>query len=221
MIGNTVAVISDGSAVLGLGDIGPHAAFPVMEGKCALLKKFADINGVPICLDNVRDENGKTDPKKVIEVVKCIAPNYGGIILEDIAAPACFEIETTLEKALDIPVFHDDQHGTAIISLAALLNSLILANKKIGDVKVVVNGAGSAGIAISNIYINAGIEKENLIMCDSIGVIYKGRPERMNPFKENFQNDTDQRASYGSTNKCRNVFVGLFKGRISWNGSPT
>ncbi len=213
MKGNTVAVISDGSAVLGLGDIGPDAAFPVMEGKCALLKKFANIDGIPICLDNVRLENGKTDPKKVIEVVKCLAPNYGGIILEDFASPACFEIEQTLEKELDIPVFHDDQHGTAIISLAGLLNGLILTKKKIEEIIVVVNGAGAAGLAICDYYINAGVRKENLLLCDSKGVIYKGRSEGMNSYKEKYRNNTDKRTLKDAF-KNADVFIGVSKGDI-------
>ena len=162
--GNCVAVVSDGTAVLGLGNIGPEAGMPVMEGKSVLFKKFADINSIPICLGSVFQENGKTDPKKVIEAVKYLEPSFGGINLEDIGAPACFEIETTLKQKMSIPVFHDDQHGTAIISLAGILNALKLVGKKIEDCKFVMNGAGAAGIACAEYYIAAGARRENFIL---------------------------------------------------------
>ena len=173
--GNLVAVISDGTAVLGLGNIGPEAGIPVMEGKAVLFKHFANIDAIPICLKDVFLENGKTDPKKVIETVQRLEPVFGGINLEDIAAPACFEIEKTLKKTLSIPVFHDDQHGTAIISLAAILNALKLVNKKIENCRFVVNGAGAAGIACAEYYITAGAKRENFILCDIGGVINKTR----------------------------------------------
>jgi len=180
--GNLVAVISDGTAVLGLGNIGPKAGIPVMEGKAVLFKHFADIDAFPICLKDVFLENGKTDPEKVIETVERLEPVFGGINLEDIASPACFEIEKRLKKVMSIPIFHDDQHGTAIISLAAILNALKLVNKKIENCKFVVNGAGAAGIACAELYITAGAKRENFIMCDSKGVINATRvglsPER-------------------------------------------
>ena len=187
--GNMVAVVSDGTAVLGLGNIGPEAGLPVMEGKAVLFKHFADIDAVPICLGKVFNEKGRTDAAKVIAATECLEPTFGGINLEDIAAPACFEVETTLKKRMGIPVFHDDQHGTAIISMAAIMNALKLLGKKIEDCRFVVNGAGAAGISCSRFYITAGARKENFIMCDSKGVIYKGRTD-LNPQKEEFAVDT-------------------------------
>ncbi len=165
MKGNTVAVVTDGTAVLGLGDIGPMAALPVMEGKAVLFKEFADVNAIPICLDT-------KDTEEIIKTIKFLAPSFGGINLEDISAPRCFEIEERLKKELDIPVFHDDQHGTAIVVLAGIINSLKLVNKTKTDVKVVINGAGSAGIAICKLLLNYGFT--NIILCDKIGVIHKG-----------------------------------------------
>jgi len=206
--GNMVAVVSDGSAVLGLGDIGPHAGIPVMEGKCVLFKKFADVDAFPLCLDDVRSDDGKTNSAKVIKTVKRIAPVFGGINLEDIAAPACFEIEAELKKNLEIPVFHDDQHGTAIITLAALMNSLMLVSKHINDAKVVFNGAGAAGIACANFYVSAGVRKQNLVLCDSHGVVYKGRKEGMNPYKEALASDTKAR-TLAEAMKGADVFVGV------------
>ena len=161
---NTVAVISDGSAVLGLGNIGAYAAMPVMEGKAALFKEFGNVNAVPICLDT-------QDTEEIIETVIRIAPAFGGINLEDIAAPRCFEIESRLKEALNIPVFHDDQHGTAIVVLAGIINSLRLTGKKKEDCKVVVNGAGSAGIAITRLLLNYGFK--HVTMCDRLGIISK------------------------------------------------
>lgn len=158
---NTVAVVSDGTAVLGLGDIGPLGALPVMEGKAILFKKFADVDAVPICLDT-------KDTEEIIKTVKAIAPSFGGINLEDISAPRCFEIEQRLKKDLDIPVFHDDQHGTAIVVLAGLLNALKVVGKKLEEIKVVINGAGAAGIAIANILINSGVKK--IFLVDSKGI---------------------------------------------------
>jgi len=163
--GNLVAVVTDGTAVLGLGDIGPKAALPVMEGKAILFKEFADVDAFPICLDT-------KDVDEIIKTVKLIAPGFGGINLEDIGAPRCFEIEDRLKKELDIPVFHDDQHGTAIIVLAGIINALKVVNKRITDVKVVVNGAGAAGTAITKLLLSSGVK--NLIACDKFGILYRG-----------------------------------------------
>ncbi len=199
--GNLVAVVSNGTAVLGLGNIGPEAGKPVMEGKAVLFKKFADIDVFDI------EINAKT-PQEIINVVQALEPTFGGINLEDIKAPDCFIVEEHLRKSMNIPVFHDDQHGTAIISAAALLNALEIGNKKIGDVKVVYNGAGAAAIACANLQIALGVKKENLIMCDTKGVIYKGRKNDMNPYKEKFENDTPARTL---ADACvgADVFVGL------------
>ena len=164
---NTVAVVSDGSAVLGLGNIGPHAAMPVMEGKCVLFKEFGDVNAVPICLDT-------QDTEEIITAVKNIAPGFGGINLEDISAPRCFEIEERLKEILDIPVFHDDQHGTAIVVLTGVINGLRITGKKKESCKVVVNGAGSAGVAITKLLLRYGFT--NVIMCDKEGIIGKDYP---------------------------------------------
>ena len=168
--GNLVAIVTDGTAVLGLGNIGPTASLPVMEGKALLLKKFADIDAFPICLDT-------TDTEEIIRTVKILSPTFGGINLEDISAPRCFEIEQRLREECNIPVFHDDQHGTAIVVAAGLMNALKLVEKAIDQVKVVVNGAGAAGIAITNLLLALGVK--NIIMCDSKGIIYKNRPNGM------------------------------------------
>ena len=165
---NTVAVVSDGSAVLGLGNIGPYAAMPVMEGKCVLFKEFGNVNAVPICLDT-------QDTDEIIATVKNIAPGFGGINLEDISAPRCFEIEERLKEILDIPVFHDDQHGTAIVVLAGIINGLRVTGKKKEDCKVVVNGAGSAGVAITKLILKYGFK--NVTMCDRHGIIGKDYPD--------------------------------------------
>ncbi len=180
--GNFVAVISNGTAVLGLGNIGALAGKPVMEGKCVLFKKFADIDAIDIEVET-------QDPDEFITVVKNLEPTFGGINLEDIKAPECFYIEEKLREIMNIPVFHDDQHGTAIITTAALINALELAGKKPEDVKVVINGAGAAGIACAKMFMLIGVKKENIIMCDSRGVIYKGRQAGMNPYKEQFATD--------------------------------
>ena len=164
---NTVAVVSDGSAVLGLGNIGPEAAMPVMEGKCVLFKEFGNINAFPICLST-------QDPDEIVAAVKAIAPTFGGINLEDISAPCCFEIEERLKKELDIPVFHDDQHGTAIVVLAGIINSLKIVGKEKEHCRVVVNGAGSAGIAITKLLLQYGFT--DVIMCDRQGIIHKDYP---------------------------------------------
>ena len=163
--GNLVAVVSDGTAVLGLGDIGPKAAMPVMEGKAILFKEFANVDAFPICLDT-------KDVDEIVHTVKMIAPTFGGINLEDISAPRCFLIEEKLKEILDIPVFHDDQHGTAIVVLAGLINSLKLVNKKIDKIKIVINGAGAAGTAIANLLLASGVT--NLIACDKVGILYNG-----------------------------------------------
>ena len=164
MKANTVAVVSDGSAVLGLGNIGPYAAMPVMEGKAVLFKEFGGVNAVPICLDT-------HDTEEIIKAVTWLAPGFGGINLEDISAPRCFEIEERLKEILDIPVFHDDQHGTAIVVLAGIINALKVVNKKKEDCKVVVNGAGSAGVAITKLLLTYGFP--NIVMCDKVGIVSK------------------------------------------------
>ncbi len=169
--GNLVAVITDGTAVLGLGDIGPSAAMPVMEGKCALFKEFADVDAFPLCV-------ASKDVDEIVNTIRLIAPSFGGINLEDIAAPRCFEIEERLKKVLDIPVFHDDQHGTAIVALAALINAAKLAGKKLEDMTLVINGAGAAGIAVAKLMLMAGIG--DLILCDINGILYDGA-EGLNP----------------------------------------
>jgi len=165
---NTVAVVSDGSAVLGLGDIGPQAAMPVMEGKAMLFKEFADVDAFPICLDT-------KDPDEIVQAVKLIAPGFGGINLEDIASPRCFEIENRLVEELDIPVFHDDQHGTAIVVLAALLNSCRLTGRRLEDLSVMMVGAGAAGVAVAKILMNSGVQ--TIVACDRHGAIHSGRPD--------------------------------------------
>ncbi|MDR2024302.1 MAG: NAD-dependent malic enzyme [Hungatella sp.] len=163
--GNLVAVVTDGTAVLGLGDIGPKAGLPVMEGKSILFKEFADVNAIPICLDT-------KDTDEIVTAVKWIAPGFGGINLEDISAPRCFEVEERLKKDLDIPVFHDDQHGTAIVVLAGIINALKVVGKDIREIKVVVNGAGAAGTAIARLLLACGVS--NLIACDKVGILYGG-----------------------------------------------
>ena len=199
--GNLVAVVSNGTAVLGLGDIGAVAGKPVMEGKGVLFKRFADIDVFDIELDT-------HDADEIIQAVRLMAPTFGGVNLEDIKAPECFYIEETLKRELGIPVFHDDQHGTAIISGAALLNALELTGKRIEQVKVVVNGAGAAGIACAEFYVSLGVARENLVVCDSRGVIYKGRRDGMNPYKEAVANDTEARDLAGAM-AGSDVFVGL------------
>ena len=176
--GKTVAVISDGTAILGLGDRGPTAAIPVMEGKCVLFKSFAGVEAWPVVLDNCRQggaKTGKTDPQRVIDASVAVAPMYGGINLEDIAAPACFEIEDKLQEILDIPVFHDDQWGTAVITLAAVRNYAEVVGKPFSSLRVAMNGAGAAGMRIREMLVEAGVKQ--VISCDSKGVIYKGRPD--------------------------------------------
>lgn len=175
MKSNTVAVISDGTAVLGLGNIGAEASIPVMEGKAVLFKSFSGVDGIPLSLST-------TDTEEIIRTVKLLEPNFGGINLEDISAPRCFEIEERLKKETKIPVFHDDQHGTAIVTMAGLMNALRIVNKDIADIRVVLNGAGAAGIAIVKLLYSYGVR--NMVMCDSQGAIYEGRPHGMNPTKD-------------------------------------
>jgi malate dehydrogenase (oxaloacetate-decarboxylating)(NADP+) len=198
--GNLVAVVSNGTAVLGLGDIGPHAGKPVMEGKGVLFKKFADIDVFDINID-------AKDIDHVCSVVKALEPTFGGINLEDIKAPECFVIEERLKKEMQIPVFHDDQHGTAIISGAALLNALELAGKKIEDVKVVVSGAGASAIACTKFYLTLGVRRENVILVDTKGVVFKGRTDGMNPWKSEFAIDTRAR-TLADAMKGSDVFLG-------------
>ncbi len=198
---NLVGVISNGTAILGLGNLGALESKPVMEGKGVLFKRFADVDVFDIELDT-------EDVNKMIETVKLLEPTFGGINLEDIKAPECFEIEEKLKEICNIPIFHDDQHGTAIICAAGLINAVEIANKNIEDLKVVFNGAGAAGIACAKLFLELGVKKENLIMCDSKGVIYKGRTERMNKHKEEFANQTDAR-SLEDAMENSDVFVGV------------
>ena len=200
---NTVAVVSDGTAVLGLGDIGPAAAMPVMEGKCQLFKEFGGVDAFPICLDT-------KDPHEIVETVKRIATAFGGINLEDISAPRCFEIEDRLKEELDIPVFHDDQHGTAVVVLAALINALKIVGKRMEDIKVVVNGVGAAGVACSKIVMAAGVK--NIVGCDQSGAIYEGRTEHMNWVKDWYARNSNPNKEKGTIHdviKGADVFFGL------------
>jgi malate dehydrogenase (oxaloacetate-decarboxylating) len=200
---NTVAVVTDGTAVLGLGDIGASAAMPVMEGKCMLFKEFAGIDAWPICLDT-------KDTDEIIRTVKAIATGFGGINLEDISAPRCFEIEEKLKRELNIPVFHDDQHGTAVVVLAALINALKIVDKKPEDIKVVLSGVGAAGVACSRILMNAGVR--NIVGCDRAGALYRGRKENMNSMKDWYAEHTNLKGERGSIHDClkgADVFIGL------------
>ncbi|MEH6949001.1 malic enzyme-like NAD(P)-binding protein [Bacillus sp. JJ634] len=200
---NLVAVVTNGTAVLGLGNIGPKAAMPVMEGKALLFKAFADIDAFPICLDI-------TDSEKMVEVVKLLEPTFGGVNLEDIAAPQCFEIEDRLRKVCDIPIFHDDQHGTAIVTAAGLINALKLVAKNIEDIRVVINGAGAAGVAIVKLLLRMGVK--DVILCDTKGIIYEGRPIGMNPFKEEMASITNKEQKKGTLADAlvgADVFVGV------------
>jgi len=200
---NTVAVVTDGSAVLGLGNIGPEASLPVMEGKAMLFKEFGKIDAFPIALNT-------QDTEEIIKAVKAIAPVFGGINLEDIAAPRCFEVEDRLKKELDIPVFHDDQHGTAVVVLAALINALKIVKKKMSDIKVIVTGVGAAGVACSKIILSAGVK--NVIGFDRSGAIYKGRKDHMNYMKEWFAEHTNPDGFSGSVGEAlegADLFLGL------------
>ncbi|MCS5636249.1 MAG: hypothetical protein NZ990_07010 [Myxococcota bacterium] len=198
---NLVAVVSNGTAVLGLGNIGALAGKPVMEGKGVLFKRFADIDVFDIEIDSV-------DPQDVIRTCQLISPTFGGINLEDIRAPECFEIEEVLKKTLDIPVFHDDQHGTAIISAAALLNALEITGKKMEEIRVVASGAGAASIACMKLYKDLGVKAENILMTDSRGILYKGRGDGMNRYKEEFAAETSKRTLAEALDGA-DVFVGL------------
>ena len=203
--GNLVAVVTDGSAVLGLGNIGPLAAMPVMEGKAILFKSFGDVDAIPICLDT-------QDVDEIVKAVKLIAPTFGGINLEDISAPRCFEVEARLKKELDIPVFHDDQHGTAIVVLAALINASKVVGKKMSDMVAVISGAGSAGIAIAKILVSYNVK--DVIICDTKGAIYQGREENMNAEKISMAEVTNKDLKKGSLKEVlvgADVFVGVSK----------
>ena len=189
---NLVAVVTDGTAVLGLGDIGPEAGMPVMEGKCALFKEFGDVDAFPICIKS-------KDVDEIVNAVYLISGSFGGINLEDIAAPRCFEIERKLKEKCDIPIFHDDQHGTAVIVAAGLINSLKIVNKKIDEIKVVMNGAGAAGIAIAKHLLNMGVK--NIVLCDSKGIICKG-DSRLNPVKQEMAEITNLEHKIGRAS-CR------------------
>ena len=205
--GNIIAVVTDGSAVLGLGNIGPEAALPVMEGKCVLFKKFGNVDAFPLCL-------GTQDVDKIVETVKLVSPTLGGINLEDISAPRCFEIEKRLKKEIDIPVFHDDQHGTAIVVAAAMINALKVVKKSLKDIKIVVNGAGAAGMAITNLLMNMGAG--DVILCDSKGAIYQGRAEGMNPYKEEIAQRTNKEGAKTLAEALQgaDAFIGVSVGGV-------
>lgn len=199
---NLVAVITDGTAVLGLGDIGPEAGMPVMEGKCALFKAFGDVDAFPLCIRS-------KDVDEIVNTVKLLAGSFGGVNLEDISAPRCFEIERRLKEVCDIPIFHDDQHGTAVVVLAALINALKIVKKDIKDIKVVTSGAGAAGIAIIKLLVSMGLQ--NVIMCDRTGAIYEGR-ENLNPEKiemAKITNKNKEKGSLADVIKGADVFIGV------------
>ena len=200
---NTVAVVTDGTAVLGLGDIGPEAGMPVMEGKCVLFKAFGGVDAIPLCIRS-------KDVDTIVETVALLAGSFGGVNLEDISAPRCFEIERKLKERCDIPIFHDDQHGTAVITLAGLTNALKIVGKKMEDIRIVVNGAGSAAIAITKLLISAGAR--DVTLCDRKGAIYEGRKEGMNPVKEEMSKITNPERKAGSladTMVGADVFIGV------------
>ena len=205
---NLCLVVTDGSAVLGLGDIGPEAAMPVMEGKCVLFKEFGGVDAFPMCIRS-------KDVDEIVRVISLIAGSFGGINLEDISAPRCFEIEEKLKKKCDIPVFHDDQHGTAIVTLAGLVNALKVVGKEKEEVLVVVNGAGAAAIAIARLLINYGVK--DIVLCDRMGAIYEGRVEGMNDVKEEIARETNREKRIGELKdviKGTDVFVGVSAGNV-------
>lgn len=200
--GNTVAVVTDGSAVLGLGDIGPEASLPVMEGKCVLFKKFAGVDAVPVVLDT-------KDPDEIITAVKAIARTYGGINLEDIGSPRCFEIEKRLKEELPVPVMHDDQHGTAIVTLAGMINAMRVTGRNLNDLKIVINGSGAAGVAVVKLLQHVGVHE--VLMCDSRGILYRGRPE-MNDVKQEMAEITNRQRVKGKLEDAledADVFIGV------------
>jgi malate dehydrogenase (oxaloacetate-decarboxylating) len=207
---NTVAVVTDGSAVLGLGNIGPYAALPVMEGKAIIFKEFAGIDAFPICLDT-------QDTEEVIRTVKYLAPAFGGINLEDISAPRCFEIEARLREELNIPVIHDDQHGTAIVVFAGLLNSLKIVNKELNRLKIVISGIGAAGVSIFRFLVRAGADPAKILLCDSRGLLYEGREEGMNSVKEEISRLTNPEKLKGGLESAlsgADLFIGVSVGGI-------
>ena len=203
--GNWVAVVTNGTAVLGLGDIGAGAGMPVMEGKCVLFKAFAGVDAFPVCLDT-------KNVHKIVEAVKLMEPTFGGINLEDIKAPECFEIEDKLKEISNIPIFHDDQHGTAVVSSACIINALKIVNKEFSNIKVVINGAGAAGTAITKLLLKMGVK--DIVICDSRGTIYKGRTSGMNKYKEELANITNKSLVKGDLKealKGTDVFLGVSK----------
>jgi len=207
---NTIAVVTDGSAVLGLGNIGPYAALPVMEGKAIIFKEFAGIDAFPICLDTQETE-------EVIKAVKHLAPAFGGINLEDISAPRCFEIEGRLREELDVPVMHDDQHGTAIVVFAGLLNALKIVNKKLNELHIVISGMGAAGVAIFRFLVRAGANPARILVCDSKGLVYEGRKNGMNPVKEEVARLTNPEKLKGGLENAfpdADLFIGVSVGGI-------
>lgn len=207
---NTVAIVTDGSAVLGLGNIGPHAALPVMEGKAVIFKEFAGIDAFPICLDT-------QDTEEVVRAVKYLAPVFGGINLEDISAPRCFEIEARLRAELDIPVIHDDQHGTAIVVFAGILNALKIVNKDLDKLKIVITGIGAAGVSIFRFLVRAGADPSKILLCDSLGILYEGRGGGMNPVKAELSRLTNPGKIKGGLETAflgADLFIGVSSGRI-------